>query len=279
MPATPTSNVRRILHLRFLPSSNPPICIGDQLSSAPGDQLPALIGRQFSAPPCAQPSVVPWTRFPPAVPSTNYRLASAINLSAVPAARLSASVSAAASGSTLRLQPPVCTGCCFLQLAFELTSDLLRRHQLKRTLGPADLCMQVQIFHVLLITHGSRATPALARVSKMKTCINDGAEEKQHAHTIRHQAQRNRPRSHAPVAQRVPAPQRLCTNSAGSPRSTNNSLQRNPVFRGLRFSPCAKLLPMDVPVLGQSDRPAQGCPQRADRWMSWCGRRFKRWGF
>jgi hypothetical protein len=124
------SNLQRpsdIASSGFCLPANPPICIGDQRSSAPGDQLPALIGRQFSAPPFAQPSVVPWTRFPPAVPSTNYRLASAINLSAVPAARLPASVSAAASGSTLRLQPPVCTGCCFLQLAFELTSDLLRR--------------------------------------------------------------------------------------------------------------------------------------------------------
>ena len=75
---------------------------------------------------------LPLDSLPPAVPSINYRLASAINLSAVPAARLPASVSAAASGSTLRLQPPVCTGCCSLQLAFELTSDLLRRHQLRK---------------------------------------------------------------------------------------------------------------------------------------------------
>ncbi len=92
---------------------------------------------------------LPLGSLPSAVPSINYRLASAINLSAVPAARLPASVSAAASSSTLRLQPPVCTGCCSLQLAFELTSDLLRRHQLKRTLGVANLCMQVQIVRVL----------------------------------------------------------------------------------------------------------------------------------
>jgi len=70
---------------------------------------------------------LPLDSFPPAVPSINCQLASAINLSAVPAARFPASVSAAASGSTLWLQPPVCTGCCFLQLAFELTSDFRLR--------------------------------------------------------------------------------------------------------------------------------------------------------
>jgi hypothetical protein len=72
----------------------------------------------------------------------------------------------------LRTQPPAFTGCCILRLRLladlrlappiypparlrNSTSDELRRHQLRRTLGLANLCTQVQIDRLLWISSSS----------------------------------------------------------------------------------------------------------------------------
>jgi hypothetical protein len=127
--------LRRALRPQASPSNQPPTCIGCWVL-------------RF-----CQRSTFDFFRSlnPPAVPSTNCQLALAINLSAVPANQL--------SDLGLRFDPPVCLP-AELRLApsFSLSAvpvtnfRLSAGHQLERTLGLPNLCMQVQNSGFLCIT-------------------------------------------------------------------------------------------------------------------------------